>query len=165
MKFREPTKLHRKSGDVGHPGSWIGKVFALRVLTHPLKPLQLLHLHPSVRTRTSQQPVKPVADLAERAALQAAEKLGFVSGHDFSRAEKCLKYSRALSPGESQHGRSPSLIRRLFVGAILGVAPDFSPGERVFKPAVNAPVYKLRALALVAASQAVCEFFRSLFSP
>jgi len=29
-------------------------------------------------------------------------------------------------------------------------APDFSPGERVFKPAEKALVYKLRALALVA---------------
>jgi hypothetical protein len=34
---------------------------------------------------------------------------------------------------------------------IRGVAPDFSPGERAFKPAENDPVSKMRALALVAA--------------
>jgi VWFA-related protein len=34
MKFRELTKLHRKSGDVGHPCSWWGKVFAPRLPTH-----------------------------------------------------------------------------------------------------------------------------------
>ena len=42
-------------------------------------------------------------------------------------------------------------------------APDFSPGERAFNPAENARTYELRALALVAASDAVCDFFRSLF--
>jgi hypothetical protein len=42
---------------------------------------------------------------------------------------------RTFSPCESQHGQSPSLIRPNSLVQSLGVAPDFSPGERVFKPA------------------------------
>src|ERR1700744_658981 len=45
-----------------------------------------------------------------------------------------------------------------------GVAPDFSPGKRVFKPAYTLG-NKIRALALVGTSEAVCDFFRSLFRP
>ena len=40
-------------------------------------------------------------------------------------------------------------------------APDFSPGERVLKSAGTFGIQKIGALALVAASQAVCIFFRS----
>jgi hypothetical protein len=41
-------------------------------------------------------------------------------------------------------------------------APDFQSGGAGFQTRGNAPTYELRALALVAASQAVCDFFRPL---
>ena len=45
-------------------------------------------------------------------------------------------------------------------------APDFSPGERVFQTRVNAPVYKLRALALVYVFFCpLPTYIGSLFSP
>ena len=53
---------------------------------------------------------------------------------------------------------------RLRKNAGPGVAPDFSPSKRVVKPAY-ALGSKIRALALVRTSEAVCDFFRSLFSP
>ena len=41
-------------------------------------------------------------------------------------------------------------------------APDSVRGSGLLNPAENARTYELRALALVAASDAVCDFFRSL---
>jgi hypothetical protein len=55
-----------------------------------------------------------------------------------------------------ESGRCGKNLKRL----LFVPAPDFSPGERVFKPAENDPLSKMRALALVAASQPVCDFFQ-----
>jgi hypothetical protein len=56
-------------------------------------------------------------------------------------------------------------LYRLQKNSVLYVpAPDFSPGERVFNPRKHS-IYKLRALALVAASQAVCDFSAASLAP
>jgi len=74
---------------------------------------------------------------------------GFVSGHDLSRAANELK----------EIG-----LYRLRKNAGPGVALDFSPGKGFSNPLKRWAI-KFGALALVATSEAVCDFFRSLFSP
>jgi len=61
--------------------------------------------NPEVLKGTSFGPYVNGAEL--RRALQAAEKPGFVSGHDFSRAASTVESVRALAPEEGLPGQSP----------------------------------------------------------
>jgi hypothetical protein len=76
-----------------------------------------------------------------------------------------VRVETALKPLRIPARPVPQLDPSQFVGAIPWCSPGLQSGGAGFQTRVNAPVYKLRALALVAASQAVCDFFRSLFSP
>ena len=93
--------------------------------------------------------------LYQGTTLELAEN-SLYEGHGFSRAASSYSDEGFTGCGKN------SISDRY--GLPIVPAPDFSPGERAFKPAETL-VYKFRALALVAASLAAPTFSASCFSP
>jgi hypothetical protein len=119
--------------------------------------------HPKCHSRQPDQflSMSPSAEIVARQLILLPRNVPLKRAPIF----RCLDRPCLVSPCRSHHCRSLQEATAPSEPMRWCQPRTFSPGERVFKPAATTRHIYLRALALVATFVAVCDFFRTLFSP